>query len=148
MQEKKKIEKIQKILEYNDDEINDLPFDLAIQNDKRSYCQYYVSLLRTKNILIFTFCNNQDYNSRIIKIYIFFFIFQINFSISAMFYTEETMHKIYQDEGEFDIIYQIPKIIYSSFGSSFIKKLYSDYNKNYNRTITKIIRNNNKIIKE
>ena len=108
---------------YNDNELNLLSYKKAIKHDKRSYCQYYVSLLRTKNILIFTFCNNQDYNSRIIKIYIFFFIFQINFSISAMFYTEETMHKIYQDEGEFDIIYQIPKIIYSSLLSIVLTNL-------------------------
>ena len=49
-----------------------------------------------------------------IKIYIFFFNFLINYAISAMFYSDDTMDKIYQDEGSFDIIYQIPNMIYSS----------------------------------
>ena len=71
-------------------------------------------ILRTKHILIFSFFNFKDYNSSIIKIYIFFFTLQIELSINAMFYSEATMHKIYQDEGNFDIIYQIPSMLYSS----------------------------------
>ena len=31
-----------------------------------------------------------------------------------MFYTDEVMHKIYEDEGSFDFIYQIPQMLYSS----------------------------------
>ena len=61
--------KVKKIMEYNDDEINTLPYELALQFDKRSYCQYYISLLRTKHNFIFSFCYYKDYNSKIIKIY-------------------------------------------------------------------------------
>ena len=38
-----------------DEEINELPYILALQIDKRSYCKYYASLLKTKHNLIFTF---------------------------------------------------------------------------------------------
>ena len=55
-----------KIMSYNGEELNDLDYELAIKNDKRKYCEYYLSLLKTKHIFIFTFFNNTDYNSKII----------------------------------------------------------------------------------
>ena len=58
--------KSKNIFEYIDEEINLLPYDLAMKHDKRSYCIYYFSLLKTKHNLIFALLNN-DYNSRIIK---------------------------------------------------------------------------------
>ena len=106
--------KVVKNSKYNESELNILSYQKALKHDKRTYFQYYISLLRTKHILIFSFFNFKDYNSSIIKMYIFFFSFQIDYSINAMFYSESTMHKIYLDGGNFDIIYQIPSMIYSS----------------------------------
>ena len=59
-------------MEYNDDKINSLPYKLAIQHDKITYCQYYISLLRTKHSFLFSFYYSKDYNSKIIKIDLFF----------------------------------------------------------------------------
>ena len=66
--EMKKIISNTKKFQYNDFEINDLPYNLALIYDKRTYCQYYGSILKNNHNLIFSFCNNKDYNSRIIKI--------------------------------------------------------------------------------
>ena len=55
-------------MEYNDEEINDFSYDLALENDKRSYCQFYISLIKTKYEFVYTFFYNKDYNSKIIKI--------------------------------------------------------------------------------
>jgi len=112
-----------KYAKYNESELNILSYKKALKHDQRNYFQYYISLIRTKHILIFSFCNFKDYNSSIIKIYIFFFTFQIGYSINAMFYSEATMHKIYQDEGNFDIIYQIPSMLYSSLLSTALINL-------------------------
>ena len=111
---KNKIKKIKNTMKLKDDEINVLTYDLAIHQDKRSYCEYYVSLLRTKHILIFSFCGVDDYNSKIIKMDLFFVGFTIYYTINALFYTDDIMHKIYEDKGSFDFIYQLPKNIYSS----------------------------------
>ena len=54
-------------MKYVDEEINISPFNLAIQYDKRTYCSYYISLLRTKHNMKFAFSNN-DCNSKIIKL--------------------------------------------------------------------------------
>ena len=35
-------------MDYTDDEINDLSYDLALKNDKRSYWQFYISLIKTR----------------------------------------------------------------------------------------------------
>ena len=101
-------------MKYIDEEINSLPYDLAIQCDKRSYCEYYISLLKTKHCLIFALFNNNDYNSNIIKIALFLIGFAIYYTVNDLFYDDDTMHKIYERKGKFDLESQIPIIAYSS----------------------------------
>ena len=108
---------------YNDFEMNSLNYKDAINLDKRTYWQYYLSLLKTKHILIFTFFQYKDYNSQMIKIYIFFLTFSINYAVSAMFYSNSTMHKIYLDDGSFDFTYQLPKMAYSFIITSFFNMI-------------------------
>ena len=62
------IEKSEETLVYNDDELNDLPYEEAKKYDHRTYCLYYISLLKTNHEIIFTFFYSLDYNSKIIKI--------------------------------------------------------------------------------
>ena len=103
--------------------MNLLKYKKAKKMDKRTYMEYYFSLLKTKHLLFFTFFYSEDYNSKLIKIYIFFFSIQIEYTINAMFYSDKTMHKIYKDEGTFDIIYQIPQMLYSSLLSLALNNL-------------------------
>ena len=112
-----------KILTYNDSELNVLSYEDAIQYDKRTYWQYYFSLIRTQHILFFSFYKGNDYNIRIIKIYLFFFTFAINYSVSILFYNYETMHKIYEEKGTFNFIYQIPQILYSAIITAILSSL-------------------------
>ena len=107
----------------NDSEMNLLSYEKALEKDDRTFLQYYLSLLKTKHILIFSFFQFKDYNSQMIKIYIFFFTFAINYVVSAMFYSDATMHKIYVDHGSFDFTYQLPKMIYSLLISTLLKFL-------------------------
>ena len=116
-----KKKKIKNIMKYIDEEINMLPYNLALNHDKRSYCNYYTSLLRTKHILIFALFNNRDYNSSIIKMDLFFIEFSISYVVNALFYNDDTMHNIYKSKGEFDLEVQIPIIIYSSLISMILK---------------------------
>lgn len=61
--------------DYIDYEINNISYKEALENDKRTYLQYYISLIKLKHILLFTFYSNHDYNSFPIKICLFFFLF-------------------------------------------------------------------------
>ena len=121
---KSKIDKINNIVKYIDEEINILPYNLAMIYDKRTYCNYYISLLKTKHNLIFAL-NNNDYNSRIIKIDLFFIDFVIGYVVNALFFNDDTMHKIYENKGQFDLESQIPIIIYSSLISMVLNTLLS-----------------------
>ena len=119
-------------MEYIDEEINVLPYILALQFDTRAFCQYYISLLRARYILIFSFCYNNDYNSKLIKIDLFFVGFSIYYTVNALFYNDDTMHNIYVTNGSFSIEYQLTKIIYSSIISialNYLLKLLALSNK-------------------
>ena len=85
---------IKDILETKDFEINSFEFEDTLKLDKRSYFQYYFSLLKYNHPLMFSFCSYNDYNSRIIKIFLFFFSFSSDLTINALFFNDDTMHKI------------------------------------------------------
>ena len=104
----------EKIIYYTDNEINNLSYEKALIKDKRSYMQYYLSLLKTKHLIIFTFYTSNDYNSRIIKISLFLFLFGLYTTVNSLFFQDETMHNIYINKGAFNILYDLPRIIFST----------------------------------
>ena len=110
-------------INYNDYELNNLNYNDALILDKRTYTQYYFSLLKTKHIIIFTFYTKNDYNSRIIKIILFIFAISLYMTVNALFFNDATIHKIYEDQGKFDFIYQIPLILYSSIITNCINTI-------------------------
>ena len=111
------------ILKYNNEEINILSYDLALQYDKRVYCEYYISLIKSKHNLIFSFYYNEDYNSKIIKIDLFFISLAGYYAINGLFFNDNTMHKIYETKGKYNLEYNIPRIIYSSLISIVLNKI-------------------------
>ena len=122
---KKNNEKLEteKSVVYFDYEMQAFSYEDALEYDKRTYLQFYISLIKIKQILIFTFFTNNDYNSFIIKLCIFSFSFSLHVVINTMFFNDSTMHKIYEDKGEFNLNYLLPQIIYSSLISSFITNI-------------------------
>ena len=110
-------------MEYKDDEINALSYSLALIHDKRTYWQYYISLLKTRHNFIFSFFQHNNYNSTIIQIDLFVVGFSLYYTVSALFYNDDTMHNIYVSNGAFDIAYQLPKILYSSIISMLLNIL-------------------------
>ena len=98
------------ISNYNDYELNYMDYAKAILFDKRSCCRYYISLLKIKHPLLFGFCPFNDYNTLIIKSCIFFLSFCIYYIINFLFFTEEMIHKIYEDGGKYNILYFLPTL--------------------------------------
>ena len=111
------------ILKYSDNELNALEYKEALRFDKRIYFLYYKSLLKMNHPLVFSFhCYNNDYNSQIIKIDLFFISFAIEYSMNALFYDDDTMHKIYKSSGAFDFKTQFPIMIYSLLFSNALNQ--------------------------
>ena len=109
--------------DLNDAELNQLDYRSAIILDKRTYFQYYLSLLKKKHLILFCFFPSNDYNILIIKISFFIVVFSLYITISGFFFSDETMHKVYENNGKFNFVYQIPTIIYSSLISTIIHNL-------------------------
>ena len=104
----------------NDEEMNSLSYKKAIEIDKRNYFQYYISLIKKKQLILFTFIPTNDYNLMTLKISLFIVSFALYISINAFFFNDDTMHKIYKNNGIYNILSQIPQIIYSSLISATI----------------------------
>ena len=110
---------------YNDFEMNELDYESALKNEKRSFLEMYVSYIKIKQPIYYTFFLENDYNSYIIKICLFLFSFILEYSINALFFNDSTMNKIYIDRGKYNFIYQLPQIIYSFLISFTITKILS-----------------------
>jgi hypothetical protein len=108
---------------FNDEELNTLDYEIALICDKRSYFQYYWSLLKKKQLILFTFIPSNDYNLLTLKISLFLLSFSLYFTINGFFFSDETMHKIHENNGDFNLFVQIPQILYSTVVSSIINMI-------------------------
>ena len=94
-------------------ELNNLPYEQALLIDKRDFMEYYISLIRTKHPLFFSFVPLNDYNILIIKIDLFILNFVTSSAINALFFTKPTIHKIYMDKGKYNLGFFLGKIFIS-----------------------------------
>ena len=98
---------------FNTYEMNSFEYSHALIYDKRKFCEYYISLLRTKHPILFAFCPIKEYNSKIIKLCLFLLTFAVNYAINFAFFSEEIIHKIFEENGKYDIEYFLPQITIS-----------------------------------
>ena len=109
--------------EYNDYEINSFSYKEALEKDNRSFFQYYLSLIKTKHPLIYTFYNSKDYNSIVIKINLLLFSFSLYYFINGLFISKDMIHKLYEEGGKYEVKNYIVNIIYSFLISHFITNI-------------------------
>ena len=75
--------------------MNSLEYEKALIFDKRTFSQFYISLLRINHLFIFSFyCMSKDYNVQIIKIFLFFFFFAVHLVINALFFNDTMKMKV------------------------------------------------------
>ena len=114
--------------EFFDYEINSFTYKEALIYDKRTCCEYYISLIKTKHPIIFSFCLFKDFNILIIKLCLFFLSFTIYFGINGFFFNNTVIHQIYLNEGKYDLVCVLPRIIISfiiSYIISLVIKTFS-----------------------
>ena len=118
---------VEKYKSYNDYELNIISFGEALEFDKRTFLEFYFSLIKLKHILIFTFNKKKDYNPYIIKICLFLFMFAFLIFTNTLFFNDNTIHEIYINK-KYKLSYFFPQLIYSIIIYSIINdiiKLYS-----------------------
>ena len=113
--QKKDLQKkdLKKELEDKDYELNLAKYEVSLRLEKRTFLEMYSSLLSLKLIILFTFFNDNNYNSFNIKVSLFFFTLSSFLTINVLFFNDLSIHNIYKKEGKYDLIYQIPQILYS-----------------------------------
>ena len=105
---------------FCDNELNNLKYEYALFIDFRSFSQTYLSLLKQTHLFIFTFIVRNDYNIFLLKLSIFLLTFSLSYTINAFFFNDKNIHRIYEDKGKYNFLYQIPKIIYSTIITQII----------------------------
>ena len=105
---------VQKDVVLKDSQLNFAPFKAAFNGDKRSFIQYYWSLLKMKQICIFTFYTSEDYILRSTKIALFILFVAFYFAFTALFFNDNIMRSIYLYKGNTSAAVHIPNIILSS----------------------------------
>ena len=108
---------------FTSQELNAMNYQEALKYDKRTFLQYYWSLIKKKQLILFTFINNDDYNLVIIKLALFLFSFSLYLTINGFFFKDEDMHEYYKTNGIYDIITEIPKIFYSTLVTAVINMI-------------------------
>jgi hypothetical protein len=101
----------------NEYELNYADFETAKNKDKRGFLQYYWSLIKSKQICIFSFYTSDDYNVKSIKIALFILFVAFYFAFTALFFNDSIMRAIYTYKGNTNAAVHIPNIILSSICS-------------------------------
>ena len=68
-----------------DEELNSLEYIQAIELDKRTFSQYYFSLIKKKQLILFTFFRANDYNLFSVKICLFLTNFSLYLTMNCFF---------------------------------------------------------------
>ena len=79
--------------------------------------------MKRKHLILFTFLPTNDYNLITIKYSLFLISFSLYFTINGFFFTDNSMIKIQNNNGKFNLLFQIPYILYSSIISGLIKTI-------------------------
>jgi hypothetical protein len=106
-------ETIVKPKKYIDCELNLLDYKKAIIYDKRPFRKYYLSLLLSKQLILFSFYPNKDYNIKIIKISVFFLALDIIFAVNTLLFSYSIIHQIYSNGGNYNFSYFMGPIMHS-----------------------------------
>jgi hypothetical protein len=119
---------------FCDHELNELKYEHSLDIDFRGFFQLYLSSLKENHILINTFFVRNDYNIFLLKLSLFFLNFALFYFMNTLFFDDELIHKIYEEKGKYDFLYQIPKILYSiiitqivSFLLEYLSSLQDDF---------------------
>ena len=114
IKENNEIKNVNKDICLTEDQLNYASFNKVKKNDKRELIKIYWSLLKMKQLFIFTFYTSGDYILRSTKISLFILFIGFYLTFTALFFNDDIMRAIYIYKGNTDAAVHIPNIILSS----------------------------------
>jgi hypothetical protein len=109
----------------DDYELNNLKYKEALKLDKRTFFQIYFNMIKKKHLIINAFFSPNDFNINYFKFSKIIFLFATNFAMNVLFFFDESIHKIYINSGIFNLLQQLPQIIYSTIVLVFFEFIIS-----------------------
>ena len=94
-------------------ELNNLEYEEASELDNRGCCKTYWSVLLREHSALLTFVAWHDYNLFYVKIERFLILFCTDMTMNGLFFSDESMHHLYVNSGEYSFVQQLPQIILS-----------------------------------
>ena len=94
-------------------ELNNLEYEEASELDNCGCCKTYWSVLLREHSALLTFVAWHDYNLFYVKIERFLILFCTDMTMNGLFFSDESMHHLYVNSGEYNFVQQLPQIILS-----------------------------------
>ena len=117
LKRKKSIKINEKKEEYDDNDLNEMELYNAIENDKRTFVQFYLFQLKEQQEIFDSFFKYEPFEPFIIKRMTFFFSISLYFTLNALFYNEDIISQKYNKKGKVNLIefikMEINIIVYS-----------------------------------
>ena len=111
--------------EYLKTDFDDMEYDDAIKNDKRTFCDFYIERLKTKQMIADTFYNKDNIRPFSIKIILFLLNIDLYFSINGLFFSEEYIIELYHLKTEDTFFSFLPRSIGRFFYTTMVSVIVS-----------------------
>ena len=97
--------------DYLNTDVDDMDYDDAIKLDKRSFCEFFNEKLKTKQMIINTFCHKENLKPMSIKIILLFLNIDLYFVINGLFFDEEFLSSLFNSDEKETFFSFVPRSI-------------------------------------
>ena len=108
------------IEEYLEDDLDEMDFDNALKNDKRSFCQYYIHRIKVKQMIVNTFCSDDIIRPFPIKLLLLLLNIDLYFVINGLFFSEDYIMELYHLDKKDGFLDFIPRSIGRFFYATLV----------------------------
>jgi hypothetical protein len=108
------------IQEYLKNDLDEMEYDDAIKFDKRTFCAFFTERIKSKQILINTFCNKERLIPMSIKIILFALNIDLYFVVNGLFFSEEYLAEVFELDEEESFFSFFPRSIDRFFYTSIV----------------------------
>ena len=97
-----------------------MEYDDAIKNDKRTFCDFFIDRLKTKQMIADTFYHKDNIRPLSIKIILFLLNIDLYFAINGLFFSEEYIIELYHLETEDTFFSFLPRSVGRFFYTTMV----------------------------
>ena len=97
--------------EYLKTDFDDMEYDDAVKNDKRSFCEFFIDRLKTKQMIADTFYHKDKIRPISIKLILFLLYIDLYFFLNGLFFSEEYIIELYHLDTEDSFFTFLPRSI-------------------------------------